>query len=75
MATLNNPAEGRASRLKLATMGFLVFWMPYVFVWFIQKPEYPVTFRRLLTGWAIFWCSCAVLFFVVNMVTGDQPSY
>ena len=73
MADLSDPEVPRASLLKLAGMGFLAFWIPYVFVWFIQKPEYPRLFRRSLTAWAIFWCSCAVLFFVVNFITGDQP--
>jgi hypothetical protein len=66
-------ATPKASALKLALMGLLAFWCPYIFVWFIQKPEYPTAFRRAFTAWAIFWCGCAVLFFVVQFVTGDQP--
>lgn len=56
----------RASGLKLAVMGFLTLWCPFVFVWFIQKPEYPVAFRRVLTAWAILWCSWAVIFLIVQ---------
>jgi hypothetical protein len=69
-----NEAMPKASLLKLAAMGFLTLWCPYVFVWFIQGPEYPTAFRRWFTGWAIFWCICAILFFIVNLVTGDQHS-
>jgi len=47
----------KASTLKLALMGLLTFWCPYIFVWFIQKPEYPIAFRRALTAWAIFSCN------------------
>ena len=54
-------------------MGFLTFWCPYVLVWFIQKPEYPTIFRRTFDAWAIFWCGCAVLFFVVQFVTAISP--
>lgn len=75
MATLSDQPVRRASQLKLATMGFLTFWMPYVFVWFIQDPKYPATFRRSLTAWAILSCSCAVLFFVVSLETGDLSSH
>jgi hypothetical protein len=55
-----------ASRWKLALMGFLTLWWPLVFVWLIQKSEYPVAFRRVLTGWAIVWCLCAVIFLIVR---------
>ncbi len=52
--------------MKLVIMGFLVFWMPFAFVWFIQKSEYPLAFRRSLTAWAIFWCSSALLFLIMR---------
>lgn len=58
--------NSHASGLKLAVMGFLTLWWPFVFVWFIQKPEYPVGFRRVLTAWAILWCTCAVIFLIVR---------
>jgi hypothetical protein len=73
MAAMLKDTASRASGLKLAVMGFLVFWAPYTFVWLIQKPEYRRAFRRWLTGWSIAWCSCAIFFFVVNFTTGDQP--
>jgi hypothetical protein len=63
----------KASAPKLATVGFLTLWFPHIFVWFIQKPEYPRTFRRFFNAWAIFWCGCAVLFFAVQFATGDRP--
>jgi len=72
-ATPIDEAVPKASALKLAIMGFLTLWCPYIFVWFIQKPEYPSTFRRAITAWAVFWCGCAALFFVVQFTTGDQP--
>ena len=52
--------------MKLVVMAFLVFWMPFVFVWVIQKPDYPRAFRQSLTAWTIFWCSCALLFLIVR---------
>jgi len=73
MATLSDTPVREASKSKLATMGVLTILMPYVFVWFIQRPEYPRAFRRPLTCWAIFWCGCAVLYLIVNITTGDQP--
>ena len=68
MMTANhqNEASLRPSGLKLVVMGFLTLWWPFVFVWFIQKPEYPVAFRRGFTAWAILWCSCAALFLIVR---------
>ena len=61
------------SKLKLRMMAVLVVLAPYIFVWFIQKPEYPKTYRQRLTAWAIFWCFCAAVVLVVNFITGDQP--
>jgi hypothetical protein len=54
-------------------MGFLTLWCPYIFVWLIQGPEYPTTFRRVFTAWAIFWCGCAVLVLVMQFIPGNQP--
>jgi hypothetical protein len=44
----------------------------HIFAWFIQKLDYPTTFRRIFTAWAIFWCGCAVLFFILQFMTGDE---
>jgi hypothetical protein len=66
MALSKDESTPRASPLRLAVMGFLTVWCPYVFVWFIQKPEYPTVFRRCLTAWAILWCCCAAVFLIVR---------
>jgi len=47
-ATVDSEPSATASGLKLAIMGFLVSWMPYVSAWFIQTPEYP---RPFLDCW------------------------
>jgi hypothetical protein len=80
---LNDPLVARAksnesittspSRLKLSVMAILVVLAPYVFVWLIQKPEYPKAYRQRLTAWAIFWCFCTAVVLVGNLITGDQP--
>ena len=62
----------QASTLRLWTMGLLVLWFPYVFVWFVNKPMYPKAFRIAVTGWAIVWCACAVLYLAVG---GDRVPY
>lgn len=49
-ATPIDEAVPKASALKLAVMGFLTLWLPYIFVWFIQKPEYPPKFCRAFTA-------------------------
>ncbi|MBG6121012.1 hypothetical protein IWY39_004889 [Sphingobium sp. JAI105] len=52
-------------------MGFLTLWFPYIFAWFIQKSEYPSTFPRAFTTWAIFRYGCAVMFFAMQFATGN----
>jgi len=47
-------------------MAFLVLWLPFVFVWFVQKPQYPRAYRQLLTAWAVLWSLSAVLFLIVR---------
>ena len=62
----DNETTGPSSTLRLAVMAFLVIFFPYAFVWFIQGPEYPLLFRRLLTSWAILWCFCALLYLIAR---------
>jgi hypothetical protein len=58
----------KATWLTLVGMGFLTLFFPYVFVWFIQRPEYPKAFRWILSVWAVIWCGSAILFFAVNIL-------
>jgi Na+/melibiose symporter-like transporter len=70
MVTLKETEQTKrkASWLTLIGMGFLTLFLPYVFVWFIQNPEYPKGFRWILTSWAVIWFGSAILFFAVNIL-------
>ena len=52
---------------RLLMMGLLTVCFPYIFVWFIQKADYPRAFRLWLTLWSAIWISSAILFFGVNI--------
>jgi hypothetical protein len=71
-SSLPNDASKKASTRRLIAMGLLTVWFPYIFVWFIQSPAYPKSFRLGLTAWAVIWVSAAILFFAIN-ITGFNP--
>jgi hypothetical protein len=52
----------------MAVFGVLVFWAPYVFVWFVLRPGYPRWYRVAAIAWTVFWVGCAVIYIAAGML-------
>ncbi len=59
---------GRASTLRMIIFGVLVFWAPYVFIWFVLRPTYPKWYRVAAAIWAVFWVACIVIYIAAGML-------
>lgn len=58
--------------LKMLVFGVLIFWMPYVFVWFVLGRNYPLAYRALAIAWTVLWVGFILWFIIYGFFMGGH---